>query len=362
MKASKVVEEIKRLNLPVFVWGYWTETTVEVTKVLVKYGVAIEGFIQTDTIKEPKVDGRLLSKVELLSCYKEYVLVKGYIEHYYIKPEEYIKDWIGCKAVYEITDLGEVNGIVEEISDFYYTCNLEKLVRIKSELSDELSKRSFDAYFQMKIKGDISSLREIVSKTQYFIEDGPWDYYENDVFLDCGAYDGDTIDSYISKCNTRYSHIIAIEPDHSNVLRLKKRIRDNGWKNITCIEKGVDKENRTLSFASSGTTKSAFSQKGNTEVEVERIDVLCKGVPISIIKMDIEGKEEDALKGGKTIIQENRPILMICAYHKQSDIINIYDIVRDFVGDYKVYFRCHRPLTYEAVYYFVPTERIIRRK
>ena len=55
------------------------------------------------------------------------------------------------------------------------------------------------------------------------------------------------------------------------------------------------------------------------EVPTIRIDSLAKGGTVSMIKMDIEGAEYDALRGAAGTIKRDKPLLAICVYHKRGD-------------------------------------------
>ena len=50
------------------------------------------------------------------------------------------------------------------------------------------------------------------------------------------------------------------------------------------------------------------------------IDTLLEDERVTYIKMDVEGAEMEALKGGKEQIKRNKPKLFIAAYHHDADI------------------------------------------
>ena len=79
---------------------------------------------------------------------------------------------------------------------------------------------------------------------------------------------------------------------------------------------------------------------------------------VSIIKMDIEGSELDALKGGIRTIKENEPILMISAYHKRNDLFVLTDFIRNLSDDYVFFLRAHKPLPIDIVLYAIPKDRM----
>ena len=58
-------------------------------------------------------------------------------------------------------------------------------------------------------------------------------------------------------------------------------------------------------------------------------------IPVTWIKMDIEGFELEALKGAKKTIQKNRPKLAICLYHCAKDIYEIALWLHDVVPEYR---------------------------
>jgi hypothetical protein len=76
--------------------------------------------------------------------------------------------------------------------------------------------------------------------------------------------------------------------------------------------------------------------------------------------MDIEGAETGVLRGAKKLINQQKPVLAICAYHKPSDMLDIPQIVLDAYSDYALYLRKYSDGyggAGEYVYYFVPQDR-----
>ena len=77
----------------------------------------------------------------------------------------------------------------------------------------------------------------------------------------------------------------------------------------------------------------------------------------TFIKMDIEGSELMALKGAQQIILRNRPLLAICIYHSDEDMLAIPEWMCLNLNDYKYYCRHHSYYKEETIIYAIPYER-----
>lgn len=66
------------------------------------------------------------------------------------------------------------------------------------------------------------------------------------------------------------------------------------------------------------------------------IDKLIDGGQLDVVKMDVEGSETDALKGGKNTFINNNITAAICSYHKENDYNEISSILKQY--NYNV---CH---------------------
>lgn len=60
---------------------------------------------------------------------------------------------------------------------------------------------------------------------------------------------------------------------------------------------------------------------------------------ITLINADIEGYELDLLKEMRMIICKNHPVLALCVYHKNEDIISMIKYIKQIVPNYHFLFR-----------------------
>jgi FkbM family methyltransferase len=152
---------------------------------------------------------------------------------------------------------------------------------------------------------------------------------ENEVVLDLGANQG----LYTLWALTRSPHckVVAVEPDPQNLARLSRHLEINGIKGATVVPCCVGASCGAVRFwrgDSSGTGRVIPGSGGpdatETEdrtrqpllVEMKTLDALASDLNLSridTIKMDIEGAEVDALKGGTETLKRAARVVM--EYH-----------------------------------------------
>lgn len=198
---------------------------------------------------------------------------------------------------------------------------------------------------------------ELVSfcnKPQYFCDLINID--KNEVFVDCGAYNGDTLFQFKNLTNGNYKRIYAFEPGEDNYSNLCKNTLC--MHDVKLIKKGVWKNNATFKFKEDE-TNSVLSEDGDIKINVTSIDnTICSDM-VTFIKMDIEGSELMALVGAKNTIKRCMPKLAICVYHKKEDMITIPQYISKFSSEnkkYNLYLRHHSLSSNETVLYAIPAE------
>lgn len=175
------------------------------------------------------------------------------------------------------------------------------------------------------------------------------DYYEpdifidnkNDVFVDLGAFIGDSIFSYINNYGENYKKIYAYEVSKKNFKTLQSNMNSENFSNIILKNKAVGKENGYMfieEHEDSSSIKVNNAGDEDNKVEVVTIDNDIDD-DVTFIKMDIEGAEQDAILGCMNTIQKNHPKLAICTYHGYEDIWKIPLMINDIDPSYKFYFR-----------------------
>lgn len=215
------------------------------------------------------------------------------------------------------------------------------------EIRDELISRGVS---ENKIV-DGAVLFDMSEGKQYFdLAQLPHDY-ENEIFVDVGCYDGLSAAFFNDWCKGKgFSY--CFEPDKTNIERIHRILKNKGITTYELIDKGVWSEVGKLGFVSTGNSVSHVSDDENAgSIDVVSLDSVLSDKRVTFIKMDIEGAELEALKGAKRIIEEQKPKLAICVYHKPQDIWELPELILEYNKDYQFYIRHYSYKDNETVLY-----------
>jgi FkbM family methyltransferase len=211
-------------------------------------------------------------------------------------------------------------------------------------VADKVRKRLIEAIGidENNIRFGIFDLRN--NQGQYF------DYFEareNEVFVDCGCFDGATCYNFAGWCGAKgFDHIYSFEADPKNYAESKEVLAPLGKCDL--FPYGIADVNKKVYFAADAFETSCIISReeaekrnfeGVEEIEAVALDDILEGKRITFIKMDIEGAEYEALLGARKLIMENRPRMAISVYHKFEDFVLLADLVLSMHPDYRIAFR-----------------------
>lgn len=182
-------------------------------------------------------------------------------------------------------------------------------------------------------------------------------HVEDEIFVDCGCFDGETSKNFVNWCDGTYQHIYAFEPDANHLEECKAALAQE---KADFYDLGVWSGQNELHFsvAPPETGSSCISTTGEVIIRVDSLDHLLAKEKITFIKMDVEGSELEALQGAKNIIQTYHPKLAICIYHKPEDIYEIPGLLLSYYDDYVFYIRHYGVRDDETVLYAIDKHSI----
>ena len=239
--------------------------------------------------------------------------------------------------------------------DRAYIEHIQDIRSVYALLSDEHSKKLFENLLDYRIKKELNLVQHPQNvNVQYFPEDIPIAFPTME-FIDCGAYNGDTLMQIVRK-NIPLRSFIAFEPDIENINNLSNNLREHVSAAGVVMPCGVWHRSEQLRFSGGTGSSSHISDIGEDIIQAVAMDDVILNQSVNFIKMDIEGAEIQALMGAEKLIKTYQPILAISAYHKHDDLWTIPLLIQDWQLDYKFFLRVYEYNGFELVYYAIPVK------
>jgi FkbM family methyltransferase len=232
-------------------------------------------------------------------------------------------------------------------------------IAFNDRLADQRSRDVLDAVIGFRRTLDSTVLQPVVSDRDLYAPERLFKFADDEVYVDGGSYDGDTIRSFIERVGGRYADIYAFEPDPVTFERLKANFRDEP--RVHSIHAGLYSQSGSLRFRDDASRGAIFADDGDIEMPVITVDEALGDRRLTYIKMNIEGAEIDALRGSQKAIRKWLPKLAISVYHRASDLWRIPQLVLELSPDYELYLRQHDGGIIETVLYAMPRSRSTRK-
>jgi FkbM family methyltransferase len=271
---------------------------------------------------------------------------------------------LGCEAVVpagylnlrlpEIFRAREYEGAWAAATD---TANRTAIEDAQALLADEESRRVFAGKLAFYVSLDKERLDEITSAATIYFDSSVHELGVDEVVVDGGAYVGDTLRSFLVCCTGRFRSYVAFEPDRASFAKLAD-VAATDPARITAIRAGLARHMssaRLLSTAGTGSRLLGDDELGGESVPVVGLDEYFDGrrAP-SLIKMDIEGAEAEALLGAARLLADAAPTLAVSAYHFPTDLWTIPLLIKRLMPRSGVYLRHYSREIDDTVCYALP--------
>jgi FkbM family methyltransferase len=149
--------------------------------------------------------------------------------------------------------------------------------------------------------------------------------------IDIGGYIG----SHALPMSHYAEKVYVFEPHKELYQIIKQNIKQNNIQNIIPISVGLSNVKGKSKFIerNTGTSRMAYLTRNKTdnEIEIDTIDnIFKKHTNINLIKIDVEGHELEVLHGGKEVILNNRPVILIETFKQNKHKIQTWCDFEDY--------------------------------
>ncbi|MCM1380968.1 MAG: FkbM family methyltransferase [Muribaculaceae bacterium] len=324
---------LKAADLPVFIYGMG-DGALKIMRVFEEYGIPLAGFFASDEfVRGHAFQGHLvhtLSQIE--SLIDDFIIVLAFAAGY-----KSLYDRINEIAARHTLLAPDVPVAGEGLFTYAYCLeNAEKIQAVYDMLADGFSRQTYADVLNFKISGKIEYLNRCTSTEEIY--GGIIPLGGDEIFADLGAYNGDTAVEFMSACNNNFRHIYAFEPNPRNFRKLTKNIIES--EKITLFNAAAGRENGTVKISANEGRMSRAGGAGKTvEIPVLSVDNAVSE-RVSLLKLDVEGGEREALLGAKNHIKNGAKI--ICSlYHRNEDMFELPLLIKSINPELKFYVR-HR--------------------
>lgn len=206
-------------------------------------------------------------------------------------------------------------------------------------MADEQARTCFVNIVRFKITGKIDFLRACESsKEEAFcsiLRPGNGEH-----FVDLGAYNGDTIRELLTYTQERFASVTAFEPDRRNFRKLARYNEECLNGRAALVHAGAWSSDTVLTFAAKAGRNSALAGQG-VQTQMRSVDSVLDGRPCTLLKLDVEGAEREALCGAAQTIARWKPRLNVACYHRNEDLYALPLQLHALCPDYRFYLRHH---------------------
>jgi FkbM family methyltransferase len=219
--------------------------------------------------------------------------------------------------------------------------NADKIEWLYDHLEDNLSRTSLNALI---ISWLTFSMQEALKISTYCTQNTVansdiFPFYQNEVFVDCGSYVGDTVAEFVNEFNQSYQKIHTYDISAPTVELMKNNLK--GLNNIVFNVKGVSDRPGELNLA--GVDGPFYGNRliegeGINKVPIVKLDDDIQEA-ITFLKIDVEGLDKEAIAGAKNHIIKYHPKMHIDTYHKLADVFEVPLLINSIDPTYKFYLR-----------------------
>lgn len=334
-------EVIKFNNIEDWMGQYKQHPYVDIVNNCLRWADFIEEILSNRNSKPNIIDVRF---TKLMDCAK-YVEYEDILKHSIALvskyPEEYVdrlKNYYHSQSLYKQYDPDNKIYTVFEDRIGQFTEHRDDFIWLYERLGDYRSKHVLCSVLESWLTMNPKYLFNM--KENSFPEYFDLDLVRCDnkeVIADLGAFTGDTILDYIDTYD-KYKKIYCYEVTPETFQELNNNL--GSFDNIVFRNKGVSNMSGTmyLNYSIGGASCNSIGSDSGVQIDTVTLDEDIQD-KITLIKMDIEGAECQAIEGSVKHIINDRPKLLISVYHHSEDYWKIARLISSIRDDYTYYLR-----------------------
>jgi len=251
-----------------------------------------------------------------------------------------VREKVDClRKKYElyVPDVNVSGDFFEVFDRDFLLRNFDLLNQSFDLLSDNESKTFFIDLIRYKLSGDLLYLDKLNCRDM--ISD-----LKPDALIDMGAYVGDTVIEYTKRFPS-IKKIIAYEPDKRHYKKLCDILNQREGLEAYPINAASSDTSSVVDFSDNEGRGSGHESyrcfdgfrpvKAKPVVTAKLDDMagVLSSSTLPLLKIDVEGMEEKAIRGAKSFIKEKAPMMIVSLYHNNRDIFRLPILLSELCKD-----------------------------
>ncbi|MCM1048299.1 MAG: hypothetical protein NC433_07735 [Clostridiales bacterium] len=336
-----------------YIWGVGSVAN-GVIRELEKRRISIEGcFVNVENYN---LDSRIAAK-ELPIVRLDDLLLEG-IDFSVIVGHSHYELVDMLKKYHQIKNIWCLNNVSRDdvcISPDFIKENINILEQNYEMLEDKISRKNMVAFLNSMLSGDNSWIYSSFKYATSYFDNDIITFSNEEVYLDLGAYNGESTKKFIEKCPD-YKQIICVEVQTEMCKKLIDEYKEN--ERITICNMGIS-DHEGEDYFCFDAQSTCLASHGGIALPVTTVDALCRDIyRISMIKMCIGNTIIPLLNGAKATLCSYTPKLIITAGVGNRALVDYIPKIEELSGGkkYSYYLRFTNPATECLVLYAVPKE------
>ena len=337
VETKTVWENLKAVDKPIVLYGMGNGADRILDRCIAE-DIAVSGVFASDAFVRGQTfrSYQVCKYADIVKKYENFVIVIAFAS----ESPMVLEDFYGLADKHETYAPHVAIFSGDDIVSFpWLQAHAAQLQMVYDNLADARSREVFADIINYKLSGKLKYLQNSTSQRQDDLRE-LLNFDQNEVYVDLGAYDGDTIREFLQLTRGAYSKIFALEPDKKNFIKLQRFIAQEQLPNVELLNSGIWCKPGEHNFFQRGGRMSSFSEQGKVSVKVDSLDNILGKSAVSYIKMDVEGAEEEALIGGSEHLAKYMPKLFVAGYHRDDDLWKLPQLLWN-IAPYKIFLRRH---------------------
>lgn len=252
--------------------------------------------------------------------------------------------YVADQVIAQLKELGYAGEIIDlniHLADDrwdFYECHMGELEELYTALADDYSRETLTGFLKGVRENDAEYFRGINGDSrEKLLDPNILQYTDQEIFVDVGAFTGDTIGEFLRLTSGKYREITGIEADPNNFEILQANINKWNLQNINAENVAVGEKDGITCFVTNMSESSRRAAAGGQEIRMRCLDNMENIQNLTFLKVSTNGCDLQALQGARNLILRNRP--KISAYASGELLWEIPKYLHNLVPEYKVYCR-----------------------